>query len=239
MHNALDQRLKALSNVQILKGAAAVQIIPRSTGALIHLSNGQKWRSRLMIAADGRASTVREALQIIVHKTDFAQSALSFTVCHDAPHDNISTEIHQSGGPFTLVPLPDYKGRPCSAVVWMERQQNAQMLVDLPAHAFQRAVNMRSAGIMGHLSVVTKPSAWPIISQIAERFYGPRTALIAEAAHVLPPIGAQGLNLSLADIQTLLELTQTLMTQAHRLCCTPITKSVGRRQKHGCWELVF
>ena len=64
----------------------------------------------------------------------------------------------------------------------------------------------RSAGIFGPLTLVTRRSVWPIISQIADRFDGERTALVAEAAHVVPPIGAQGLNMSLADLACLLDL---------------------------------
>jgi 2-octaprenyl-6-methoxyphenol hydroxylase len=64
---------------------------------------------------------MRRALGIGVRTTRYGQKALAFAVTHPEPHRNVSTEIHRSGGPFTLVPLPDREGKPASAVVWMER----------------------------------------------------------------------------------------------------------------------
>jgi len=162
--------------------------------------------ARLLVAADGRNSPMRQALGIGVRTTRFGQKALAFAVTHPVPHDNVSTEIHRSGGPFTLVPLPDRDGGPCSAIVWMETGPEAARLAALPVPEFEREMNRRSCGLFGRLTLVSRRTIWPIISQIAERFHGQRTALMAEAAHVVPPIGAQGLNMSLADLTALTRL---------------------------------
>ena len=162
----------------------------------------------MVIAADGRGSPVREAIGIGVKTLRYGQKALAFADTHPIPHGNVSTEIHRSGGPFTLVPLPDQNGLPASAVVWMERGPEAERLAALPVPAFEAAMNDRSAHALGPLTLASRRTLWPIISQIAQRFDAPRTALVAEAAHVVPPIGAQGLNMSLADIATLLELAR-------------------------------
>ncbi|MEM6306407.1 MAG: FAD-dependent monooxygenase, partial [Pseudomonadota bacterium] len=100
----------------------------------------------------------------------------------------------------------DHNGLPCSAVVWMETAAHARGLLELEDNAFDSAASERSAHVMGPLTLVTKRTAWPIISRLANTFYGERTALVAETAHVVPPIGAQGLNMSLKDIETLLDL---------------------------------
>jgi 2-octaprenyl-6-methoxyphenol hydroxylase len=163
-------------------------------------------RARLVIAADGRASPVREALGIGVRTMRYGQKALAFAVTHPMPHHNVSTEVHRSGGPFTLVPLPDRDGQPASAVVWMEAGPEIARLTALPVAAFQDEMSTRSAQVLGPLTLASRLTTWPIISQIADRMSGERTALLAEAAHVLPPIGAQGLNMSLADLATLLDL---------------------------------
>ena len=89
----------------------------------------------------------------------------------------------------------------------MERGAEIARLRALPPEDFEAALNARSAGVLGHLRQATPLTEWPIISQIADRFTSPRTALIAEAAHVVPPIGAQGLNMSLADLAALLDLS--------------------------------
>lgn len=201
-------RLAELPNVDFRPGVATQGVVTRQQAALVTLSDGAQIAARLLVAADGRDSPVREALGIGARTTRYGQKALAFAVTHPIPHENVSTEIHRSGGPFTLVPLPDRDGVPCSAIVWMERGPEALRLAKLPVEEFEAAMNARSCGLFGPLKLVTPRSVWPMIAQIAERFSGERTALIAEAAHVVPPIGAQGLNMSLADLRVLLELAQ-------------------------------
>ena len=199
-------RLGALDTVDFRPGVGTAAVLTRENAALVTLSDGSRIKARLLVAADGRGSAVREAVGIAVRTMRYGQKALTFAVTHDAPHDNVSTEIHRSGGPFTLVPLPDRDGAPCSAVVWMERGPEVLRIAALPATTFEAEMTARSCGVLGPLTLVSGRTVWPVISQIAERFHAQRTALIAEAAHVVPPIGAQGLNMSLADIRTLLDL---------------------------------
>ena len=201
-------RIAELPNVSFLPGVATTKLISRDTAALVSLSNGHSVAARLVVAADGRASTMRTAAGIGVKTTQYGQKAITFAVTHPLPHDNISTEIHRSGGPFTLVPLPDRDGLPCSAVVWMEAGPEAQRLAALPVAEFEAEINTRSCHVFGPLTLASRRVVWPIISQIADRMAGDRVALMAEAAHVVPPIGAQGLNMSVTDLAVLLELAQ-------------------------------
>ncbi|PTE19623.1 UbiH/UbiF family hydroxylase [Cereibacter changlensis JA139] len=200
--------LATLPNVDFRPGTATRSVLTRESEAVISLTDGSRVSARLLIGADGRNSPVREALGIGARVMRYGQKALAFTVTHDVPHRNVSTEIHRSGGPFTLVPLPDRDGQPASAIVWMETGAEAQRLQALPAPAFEAAMDARSCGILGPLRLASRRTLWPIISQIAERMTGERTALMAEAAHVMPPIGAQGLNMSLADLAALLDLAR-------------------------------
>lgn len=201
-------RLAELPQVSFRPGLATRSVMTREGAALVTLSDGSQISARLLIGADGRNSFVREALGISARATRYGQKALAFAVTHPIAHDNVSTEIHRSGGPFTLVPLPDRDGLPSSAIVWMERGAEAERLAALPVPEFEAAMFARSTGILGPLTLVTRRSVWPMTSQIADRFIGQRSALIAEAAHVIPPIGAQGLNMSLADLTCLLDLAQ-------------------------------
>ncbi|MEM1235933.1 MAG: UbiH/UbiF family hydroxylase [Pseudomonadota bacterium] len=206
IRKALVERIAELPNVSFRSGTGTKSLVARTKEALATLSDGTRLKVRMVIAADGRDSPTRKALKIGARRMDFNQRALTFAVCHEAPHDNVSTEVHRTGGPFTLVPLPDHDGMPCSAVVWMETEANAQALLALDDAEFEAAATARSAGLYGVLKLVSRRTSWPIISQLADRFDGPRTALVAEAAHVVPPIGAQGLNMSLTDLSTLLDL---------------------------------
>ncbi|MGV6812347.1 MAG: UbiH/UbiF family hydroxylase [Brevirhabdus sp.] len=199
-------RLAEIDNVDFRAGVATSKLFTREREARVNLSDGTRVLTRLVIAADGRNSPMREAAGIGVQTTRYGQKALAFAVTHPFPHGNISTEIHRSGGPFTLVPLPDRDGQPCSAIVWMERGERVQELAALDGAAFEAEMLDRSAGLFGPLKLASRRSVWPIISQIADRFTAERLALVAEAAHVVPPIGAQGLNMSLGDMRALLDL---------------------------------
>jgi len=206
LRREMMSRMAELPNIRFVQGQSCTGLITRETEAAVRLSNGEVIHASLAIAADGRASTLRTASGIGVKTIPYVQKAIVFAVNHDTPHGDVSTEIHRTGGPFTLVPLQDQNGRPASSVVWMERSDEAARLMALDDAAFEAEANIRSAGVLGHLSVITKRSAWPMMGQFAKSMSAQRIALIAEAAHVVPPIGAQGLNMSLADLAALLDL---------------------------------
>ena len=201
-------RLNELPNVDFRPGTGTTTLFTREGEARVGLSTGERIHTRLVIAADGRNSPMRQAAGIAVRTTRYGQKALAFAVTHPIPHENVSTEIHRTGGPFTLVPLPDRDGMPCSAVVWMDDGPKSQSRMDFPVSDFEDAISERSCYLFGPLKLVSHRTIWPIISQQAERLCSERLALIAEAAHVVPPIGAQGLNMSLADTATLLALAK-------------------------------
>ncbi|MEM8555740.1 MAG: FAD-dependent monooxygenase, partial [Pseudomonadota bacterium] len=193
-------------SVTFLSGVSVTKVTARLADAVVRLSNGTQAKTRLLVGADGRDSVVRGGLNIGRRRTQYDQKALAFAVTHPEPHNQVSTEIHRSGGPFTLVPLPDHDGGPCSAVVWMERPARADALATMDEAEFNAEATARSCGLFGPLKLATRRTVWPMIAQVADRFCGPRTALMAEAAHVVPPIGAQGLNMSLGDLGALLDL---------------------------------
>jgi 2-octaprenyl-6-methoxyphenol hydroxylase len=202
------------AGVDLRLGVGVRDVLARTAHARVTLDDGGRLDVALLIAADGRDSPVRAALGIGARTIDYRQTALAFAVTHDAPHDNVSTEIHRTGGPFTLVPLPDLEGRPRSAVVWMDTAAEQARRLGLSEAAFAAEVNDRSGGVMGPLVPVASGegggrAAWPIVSRTADRLTAPHVALAAEAAHVMPPIGAQGLNTSLHDVEALVGLAQT------------------------------
>ena len=206
LRREMTAHLEKMPRACLMAGTGVTHITPRTSAALVRLSDGRMVEARLVIAADGRNSALRDLLDIPARRWSYGQKAVVFTVSHPEPHRDVSTEIHRSGGPFTLVPLPDRNGRHHSAVVWMETGPEAIRLAELEKVGFEAELTARSCRVLGPLTLESPRRVWPIISQVAERLDGPRTALVAEAAHVVPPIGAQGLNMSLRDIATLLEL---------------------------------
>ncbi|MEM1151908.1 MAG: UbiH/UbiF family hydroxylase [Pseudomonadota bacterium] len=203
LRREMAAHLASMPSVDLRFGTGVSRVQTRSSEAKLLLDDGSSARVRMVIGADGRNSVVRRDAGISVRTSRYGQKALAFAVTHPIPHENVSTEIHRSGGPFTLVPLPDHEGRPCSAVVWMERGPEAQRLLSLSFEEFNAEASERSCYLFGPLTLASQKTVWPIISQIAETFHAERTALVAEAAHVMPPIGAQGLNTSIGDIRAL------------------------------------
>jgi 2-octaprenyl-6-methoxyphenol hydroxylase len=195
-----------MDGVSLRYGTGFKSIVTRTTGALVTLSDGTFIQARLVIGADGRHSAVREAAGISTKITRYGQKTLAFSVTHSEPHNQVSTEIYRDGGPFTMVPLPDIDGAHASAIVWMNRAARAQELYDMDIASFSDAMNERSCGLYGRLTLASGRAIWPIITQRATQLSAERVALVAEAAHVLPPIGAQGLNTSLNDLDVLLRL---------------------------------
>lgn len=205
LRERLLTQIEKNTNITMIFGDAVDGLTTRMTGAILRLKSGARIDARLVIAADGRASRLRDLAGINTTTYRYGQKALVFQVRHGQAHNGISTEVHRTGGPFTLVPLA-VEDQTQSAVVWMTSGAEADRLFSLSEKDFEEAVNQRSAFVMGQLHLTSERGMWPIISQFSDRLTDQRLALIGEAAHVVPPIGAQGLNMSLTDIKTLKDL---------------------------------
>jgi 2-octaprenyl-6-methoxyphenol hydroxylase len=198
---ALSAALAREPGVRIV-AAEAVASRPGADHIEIEAADGSTVRARLAVAADGRDSLLREAAGIRMPLRRTGQTALAFTVAHDRPHDDVSTEIHSEEGPFTLVPLPGRR----SSVVWAASPAHAEELLSLPPEALARAVERKSGRLLGRMSLESAVGAFPISTGAASSFGARRTALVGEAGHVLPPIGAQGLNLGFRDALRIAEI---------------------------------
>jgi len=206
IRQALMNRTAELTSAELRAPAGVTRLTARDDGVIVALADGAMVRAKLVIGADGRDSAIRRMSGVEAKRWGYGQKGLVFAVRHPRPHQGVSTEIHRTGGPFTLVPMPDDGDGPRSSVVWMTPGPRALRLMELDETAFAEEATAASLGVLGPLTLASRRAVWPIISQIAERLDAPRVALIAEAAHVVPPIGAQGLNMSLKDIDTLATL---------------------------------
>lgn len=173
-----------------------------NNSVIAHLSNGHDVEAALLVGCDGRDSSVREQSGINATRRVYHQNALTCLISHARPHDDTSVEFHRRGGPFTIVPMQGNT----SAIVWVEKENDARALLKLPKDAFTRALQERTRDRLGAIELVTTPASWPLEYLRADKLTAPRVALAAEAAHVISPIGAQGLNLSLRDVRGLAEI---------------------------------
>lgn len=168
---------------------------PRNERVALSLADGRSVEARLAVAADGARSRLREAAGMSMRSRSAGQTALAFAVSHERDHDGVSTELHYEDGPFTLVPMPGRR----SSVVWAMRPDRAEALRAVSDEALGEAATKASGRLLGRLSVEGGRGAFPIEIGAALRLAARRTMLVGEAGHVLPPIGAQGLNLGMRD----------------------------------------
>ncbi len=173
-------------------------------GAEVTIADGTTIAARLVAAADGRASLCRAAAGIATKSWSYDQAAIVCTFAHSRAHGAISTEYHRHTGPLTVVPGPGNT----SSLVWVETPDEAARLACLDGNAFNAALGGHLCGLLGTLSQISERRVFPLSGQTAETLARNRVALIGEAAHVIPPIGAQGLNLSFRDAATLAGVAQ-------------------------------
>jgi 2-octaprenyl-6-methoxyphenol hydroxylase len=184
----------------IVGEAVAIEI--RQDAVEIRTRDGDTLSARLLVGADGRGSPTRTAAGIAVHSRPTRQTALTFNLSHTREHENVSTEFHTEQGPFTLVPLPGLR----SSLVCVLAPAVAERLIRLDASELGHELERRAHSILGKFSVEPGRGAFPLTMQTARRFAAHRVILIGEAAHVFPPIGAQGLNLGLRDAATVAQV---------------------------------
>lgn len=165
----------------------------------LSLEGGPTLRARLVVGADGRNSLCRDAAGIATRGWTYEQTAVVGNFRHSRAHQGACTELHFAAGPFTVVPLPgDW-----SSLVWVERPAEASRLMSLSAEAYAEAIARRLEGVLGNIAEVGARAAFPLSGLMARGLARNRVALIGEAAHVIPPIGAQGLNLGFRDVADL------------------------------------
>jgi 2-octaprenyl-6-methoxyphenol hydroxylase len=177
------------------------------------LTSGDEVRASFAVAADGRKSRLRAATGISVHDWEFDQTALVTRFAHSRAHEGVSTEWHKIGGPFTTVPLPGLH----SALVWMDRPSRIAALLQLTPSQLARDIQLQSHGALGLISDVQPPHTFPMHGMVAQQFAKRRVYLVGEAAHAFPPIGAQGLNMSLRDAGHLVDTVLAHADPGHEL----------------------
>ncbi|HEY4980593.1 MAG TPA: UbiH/UbiF family hydroxylase [Pseudolabrys sp.] len=204
---ALEQRARAMPALRMLEDDV-LAVEPGGDAINVALKSGASLRAPLVIGADGRRSLCRDAAGIGIDERDYPQVALTVSFKHSRAHRDTSTEFHTASGPFTLVPLPGSR----SSLVWVLDPIHADEIAALDDAALAAEIERASHSILGKIEIEPGRGLFPLGVVTARRFADKRIALVGEAAHVIPPIGAQGLNLGLRDAATIGELA----VAAHR-----------------------
>lgn len=198
---ALEERAAELPGLVRFDDEAEI-ITPEDDRVTIRTGRGQTLVARLVVGADGRHSQSREAAGIEVVSRDLKQSALTFNISHSRPHKDISTEFHTAQGPCVFVPLPGNR----SSIVWVSSAADAERRMALSDEELSEATEKQSHSILGRVQVEPGRNLFPLAIEQPRQFTRNRIALVGESAHVVPPIGAQGLNLGLRDAADIAKL---------------------------------
>lgn len=206
---ALRSCLELEHNLTWFRQSSVSALDPRSDRVTLSLSEGGQIEARLVAAADGRHSICRTAASILADLRPTGQAAITANIRHTRPHYGISTEFHRAAGPCTVVPLPNPPAGSrngtnatgyASSLVWIERTPLAERLIAMPDEDFLAALSVQLKGLLGTLTELSPRARFDLAFLRTSSLARNRVLLLGETAHVVPPLGAQGLNLSLRDV---------------------------------------
>ena len=183
--------------------------------------------AKVVVAADGRKSLCRQAAGIRINDWSYPQTAIVCCFDHELGHGETSTEFHYDAGPLTVVPLPGNR----SSLVWMVTPESAPGLLGLGDDAFAAELERRTDRLLGRISGCTPRAGFPIAGLTARAFAARRVLLVGEAAHVIPPIGAQGLNLGMRDAALACEIVADARARGEDIGGKSVIEDYDRRRR--------
>jgi len=199
---ALAAAVEIVPSIAIWTRAESTDFEADELGVTVRLADGRSIRAPLLIAADGRRSSLREAAGITVVGWSYPQVGIVTTVAHEQPHEGHAVQHFLPGGPFAILPLKGNR----SCITWSEERERAREILALDDQDFLVEVDMRCGGRLGALRLLGPRRSWPLEMHLARRFVAPRLALVGDAAHTVHPIAGQGLNLAFRDAAALAEV---------------------------------
>lgn len=202
---SLLEQLPQQKNIHLLQPVQFTALKQQPENVQLTTTNNSTLTTKLLIAADGAHSWVREQLEISLKAKDYEQTALVATVQTELPHQSTAWQRFLSTGPIAFLPLNDPHS--CS-IVWSVTQQKAQTLLALNDAEFQQQLY----AAFSHLGKIISTSAryhFPLHLRHAKNYVLDRIALVGDAAHTIHPLAGQGLNLGLLDASYLAETIAT------------------------------
>jgi 2-octaprenyl-6-methoxyphenol hydroxylase len=217
---ALNAHMRTLPSLRVLAPAEA-SVERRPDGVTVRIAGGPVVDCRVVIAAEGRNSPLREKAGIPVTRLPYGQTGMVCAISHELPHHGIALEHFLPAGPFALLPMAPSAdalagGAPnVSAIVWTERRAMAERIMALDTPRFEREIARRLGDHLGRIQVVGRRWSYPLSAMLAHRYVDTRLALAGDAAHGIHPIAGQGLNLGFRDAIVLADLLTEAVAAGH------------------------
>ncbi len=210
---ALLAKVRAEPLVTLIAPASIRHVVRGPNGALVELSGGRVLRAPVVLACDGRRSSLRAEAGIRLAEWQYDGTALVTMLRHEKPHGHVASELFYSDGPFAQLPMRDLEVEGVvqhrSALVWTVRRKDADGVLALSPRAIAHEAEKRMGGFLGALELIAPVESYPLNLQHAERYWAERLILVGDAAHGIHPIAGQGLNMGLRDVAALTEVLST------------------------------
>jgi 2-octaprenyl-6-methoxyphenol hydroxylase len=203
---ALNAHMAALPKLHLFAPASA-SVERTEDAAIIQVEGSKRITARLVIAADGRRSALREQAGIRVTHLPYHQTGIVCCIAHERPHHGVALEHFLPGGPFAQLPMAATAAAAnVSAMVWTERTAMAERIMRLDEARFTTELARRLGDHLGRVRLLGRRWSYPLGAMLVQRYTAPRLTLVGDAAHGIHPIAGQGLNLGFRDIQALADL---------------------------------
>jgi len=235
IHNALRNKALEQNNLEIICPNFYQEIIFDNEQAIITLDDKRVISAKLVLACDGRFSSLRDKFNIKTFKKPYQQTAFVFNISHSLPHQNIALEKFVPDGPFAVLPM---KNALESSIVWTVKSGKAETLLEMDSENFLQQLKKCTGDYLGEIKISNTPFKYNLDLIVADKFYYQRMVLVGDAAHGIHPIAGQGFNLGIDDIKVLTDLVKEYFECGLDIGCESLLQKYSQVRKLGTYKMV-